>query len=291
VGGAFFSAKLCRMRRLALLCLVLTGGCAALGGVDDGTSVSYGSTSAGHLRNAVELPVLGDGYRIPEPWASRGLRYGTEELVGTIVRAGRRLAVEDAAAVLYVADLSPRRGGPSAWHRSHQAGRDADLNFLALDDAGAPITPSTVMLPFHDGVTAPGPDGKVRHFDVDRNWLLVRALLEDPASEVQWLFISEPLKARLLAHARELGEPLEVLARAEAILQQPGDSLPHDDHLHLRIYCPASDRSLGCRDRGPQRWLKKTWKYGEPSAVAAAGKLPPPGPMCTVMSARVLAGR
>jgi murein endopeptidase len=79
------------------------------GGVDDGTSVSYGSTSAGHLRNAVELPVLGDGYRIPEPWASRGLRYGTEELVGTIVRAGRRLAVEDAAAVLYVADLSPRR--------------------------------------------------------------------------------------------------------------------------------------------------------------------------------------
>jgi penicillin-insensitive murein endopeptidase len=277
------------MRRLGWLTLVLTG-CAALAGVDDGTSVSYGTTSDGRLLNAVELPVAGDGYRIPEPWASRGLRWGTEELVATIVRAGRRLALDDPSALLYVADLSARRGGPSAWHRSHQAGRDADLNFLALDDAGQPIAPPAVMMPYHEGITAPGPDGKVRHFDVERNWLLVRALLEDPAAEVQWLFIAQPLKERLLAHAKELGEPLELVARAEAVLQQPGDSLPHDDHLHLRIYCPASDRSLGCYDRGPRRWLKKGWKY-DVAPPATAANLPPVGPMCALLPARAVAGR
>jgi penicillin-insensitive murein endopeptidase len=282
------------MRRLALAFTILGGGCAALGGVDDGTSVAAGWTSRGVLRNAVELPVRGDGYRIPEPWASRGLRWGTEELVGVVVRAGRRMAREAEGATLHVGDLSPRHGGPSAWHRSHQTGRDADLHFFAVDDAGAPIAPPGVMLPFHEGVTAPGADGKVRWFDVARNWLLVRALLEDPAVEVQWLFIAEPLRQRLLAHAAAIGEPLELQARAAAVMQQPGDSLPHDDHLHVRIFCPASDRSLGCRDLGPRRWLKKEWKYARaprPPEAEVLAALPPVGPMCKVGVAALVAGK
>lgn len=259
------------MRRLHVLVLLVTGtGCAALGAVDDGTSLSSGGSNRGGLVNAVELPLRGDGYRVPAPWNTRGLNWGTDELVGIIVRAGRRLQTEIPGATLYVADLSPRTGGASSWHRSHQSGRDADLHFFALGPDGKPAPAPTVMAPYD--ATGIGAGGRV--FDVDRNWLLVRALLEDPVSQVQFLFIYEPLKQKLLEHAAAIGEPDDLRERAAAVMQQPGDSLPHDDHLHVRIYCSAEDRSLGCRDRGPQRWLKKGWKYAatgspQPSAISS----------------------
>ena len=104
-----------------------------------------------------------------------------------------------------------------------------------------------------------------RFYDVRRNWALVRALLEEPGIEIQYLFIHARLRERLLAWAAEEGEDPALLERAEAILHQPGDSAPHDDHLHVRIFCAESDRALGCRDVGPVRWWKKRWKYMPPT--------------------------
>ena len=49
--------------------------------------------------------------------------------------------------------------------------------------------------------------------------------------------------------------------------------MPHDDHLHLRIYCAADDRAYGCVDRGPTRWWKKRWKYLPPYGAEIAGAL------------------
>jgi penicillin-insensitive murein DD-endopeptidase len=280
------------MPRVGLLALCLASACAAVGGVDDGTSLSAGWSHRGRLVNGVELPVRGDGYLMPPTWAARGLNWGTEELVGAIVRASRRVAIESPGAMLYVADLSPRRGGPSAWHRSHQTGRDADLHFFALDESGRPAPPPLAMVRFDASGRAPAAG---RLFDVPRNWLLVRALVEDPGAEVQFLFLSSGLRQLLLDHAVEVGEPTELVARAAALMQQPGDSLPHDDHLHLRIFCPAGDRTLGCRDRGPVRWLKKDWKYvakrRAPEAPPVAFPHPAPGPMCRLVAESVLARR
>jgi len=233
-------------------------GCASLVRMDDGTSLAYGTNSNGRLLNGVELPIQGDGYVVPPTWAKRGNNWGTDELVGLIVRTGRRLAEEIPESPFYVADLSPERGGSSVWHHSHQNGRDADLLFYARDAEGRPAAPPPQMPVFlEDGRTA---DGALT-FDVERNWRLVRALIDDPAVDVQYLFIYQPLADKLLAHAKALGEPTDVIARAAALLKQPGDSLKHDDHLHVRIFCPATDRPLGCKDRGPLRWLKKVYKY------------------------------
>ncbi len=290
------------MSRLGVLALLFcagpVAGCTSLGGITDGTSVSYGATSGGALLGAVELPLAGDGYVVPSPWATRGLNWGTEELVGLIVRAGRRMKADPGGGTLYVADLSPRQGGRSAWHRSHQTGRDADLHFLMLDEAGRPVPPPAAMVTFDATgssalVDEAGNPVQRRRFDVARNWLLVRALLEDPATDVQFLFIYAPLRQMLLDHAMATGEPVDVVARAAAVMTQPGDSLPHDDHLHVRIYCPAGDRSLGCHDRGPVRWLKKDWKY-------ASRRTPAPridlaltlaAPMCRLLPAPLLARR
>jgi penicillin-insensitive murein endopeptidase len=240
--------------------------------------VAWGFVSGGALLDGVRLPREGDGYVIPATWWQRGNNWGTEELVGLIVRAARRVATESPGAVLSVADLSPRRGGPSAWHRSHQTGSDADLIFFMRDEQGKPVKNPRMWRLADDGTAelAGKKSSVLVTLDVERQWLLVRALLEDPLVDVQYLFISEGLKALLIEHAEAIGEPEDLLVRARAVLHQPrGGALPHDDHLHLRIYCPAGDRVLGCRDKGPLRWFKKSYKYLEARKLVPPEKSPP----------------
>jgi penicillin-insensitive murein endopeptidase len=260
-----------------VVALVLLAGCPRYGLVDDGTSISYGPSNRGKLINPALLPTTGEGHVIPTRWARRGLSYGTDELVALIIHAGRRIHGERPGARLAVADLSRRRGGPSAWHRSHQTGRDADLLFFATDDRGNPVRLESMPRFGADGravLAVEGepaqPGAQVLRFDVERNWMLVRALLQSPIAEVQYIFVYEPLKQLLLAHALAKGEPEELLAQATFVLQQPGDSLPHDDHFHVRIYCSLSDRMMGCHDRGALRWTKKVYKYGSERAVQSA---------------------
>ena len=251
------------MRSLVVALLVLVCGCATLGGVDDGTSLAGGRQSAGWLVRAARLPERGDGYLIPRTWAQRGLAFGTDELVALVVHAARRVAVEASGSLLYVADISPRRGGPTMWHRTHQNGRDVDLLFFALDEQGRPASAPDEMFPFDsNGRGMPlGRNQGVLTFDTARNWVLVKALLTAPGVDIQYLFISEGLKQLLLTHATALGEPLELIEKADEILHQPEDSAPHDDHLHMRIHCPVGDRAIGCYEQGPMRWLKKGYKY------------------------------
>ncbi len=242
--------------------LLLISGCAALGGVSDGTSLAYGSHNSGILLRPVRLPSQGEGYRIPPKWVQRGNSFGTEELVALIVYAARRVHAEFPGSTLYVADLSPQHGGSSHWHRSHQNGRDADLLFFTTNDHGKNAPLPSGMTHFRvDGVAATSQPLHGLSFDLPRNWALVRALVESPEVEVQYIFVSAPIRELLLSYAIQQGDPAEIVARADAVLHQPEDSRPHDDHFHLRIHCPRSDRFLGCMESGPLRWLKKTYKY------------------------------
>lgn len=93
---------------------------------------------------------------------------------------------------------------------------------------------------------------------------MVRALLRDRGAEVQWIFVQRDLAARMLQHGRASGDDPTLLARAAHIMRQPADSEPHDDHMHVRIYCDVGDRSSACTDHGPVRWWKKRWKYMTP---------------------------
>ncbi len=280
---------------LAAALVLAASGCAALGVIDDGTSVSMGQANGGGIRRPARLPDDGDGWRVPSRWSERGLRFGTDELVQMVVDVSRRVALETRGSQVTVADLSPRRGGGSQWHRSHQSGRDVDLVFFVKDGAGAAVLPEA-MRHF-------GPDGKTIDdaeyggvgwvFDVERNWLLVRALLEYRWTRIQRVFLFRPLIDALLAHAREIGEPETLIERASLVLMQPGDSAPHDDHMHVRVVCSAADRAYGCTDYG--QLLPDMIQ--ELDGVAMWAMLPPPmrvavlapmPAMFALLSARVL---
>jgi penicillin-insensitive murein endopeptidase len=248
------------LRAFAAAMLVATSGCAALGVIDDGSSVSWGRASDGGITNPVRLPDEGDGYRVPSRWATRGLRYGTQELVDMIISTARRVEMDWPGSRLTVADLSWERGGPSAWHRSHQSGRDVDLVFYVTDEAGRPVEPE-LMLHFGKDGRSTDKDQPIQVFDTARNWSLVRALCEYQGASISRIFIYEPLKEMLLDHARAIGEPEWVLDRAGMLLVQPMDSAPHDDHMHVRILCPVDDQPFGCEDYGrfvlPPKKLEK----------------------------------
>jgi penicillin-insensitive murein endopeptidase len=197
------------------------------------------------------------------------------------VRAARQVARAHPGATLGVADLSRRGGGESPEHRSHHTGRDADLHFFSVDDAGKPLPPPSIVMERYgaNGVALPSEvpppvgetvvAGPTRRFDAQRNWMLVRALIEDPVADVQWLFVASSLEERMLAYAQAAGEPPWLITQASEVMHQPLDSAGHNDHLHVRVYCSPDDRAQGCVDRGPSRWYKKLLKYDRPLVASS----------------------
>jgi penicillin-insensitive murein endopeptidase len=269
------------------LALLAAAGCAGPLALD-GTSTSIGTTGDGAVRNPSELAFDGDGYTVPPPWRERHSNYGTDELVGVLVRSARTVDRVFPGGVAAIGDLSRRSGGGSVEHKSHQSGRDADVFYYATDREGRAMRPGETMLKFSaegravrwsppHGALPPARPVPAFRFDTRRNWAFIRALLTDPDVEVEWIFVSRDLASLLIREAAAAGEDPALLARAAFILHQPSDSEPHDDHMHIRLYCDPADRVLGCADKGPVRWWKKMWKYmappygrGQEAAGAAA---------------------
>jgi penicillin-insensitive murein endopeptidase len=83
----------------------------------------------------------------------------------------------------------------------------------------------------------------------------VRELLTAPEAPVQWVFMYQPIANALVEHAEKLGEPELLVERARRACKQPGDSAPHNDHMHVRVYCSLADRAYGCVDIGPMELL------------------------------------
>ena len=275
-GGARRATATMGRVTLALLgaALCAAPGCAGVFGFDD-TSGSVGWHATGALVRPALLPVAGDGYSIGAPWRERDSNHGTDELVGAVVRAARAVARLAPGGTAAVGDLSRRGGGGSVEHRSHQSGRDVDVFYYAVNLAGRPLPPGDVMLHYDRSGRAvrwSPPKGRVApkkpvpdaRFDFRRNWAFIRALLQDPDVEVQWIFVQKDLVARLLQQSTIDGDDPALRARAAQVVKQPTDSEVHDDHMHIRIYCDPDDRISGCSDRGPTRWWKKGWKYMEP---------------------------
>jgi penicillin-insensitive murein endopeptidase len=273
--GLRLSYSRARRPSVATVLLAFTSvGCAGVFGFD-GTSESVGWHSGGSLRHPSVLPHSGDAYAVPLPWRERQSNLGTDELVGTIVRATRAVAKMYPGSIAAIGDLSRRGGGGSVEHKSHQNGRDVDIFYYGVNAAGRSESPGRVMIHYDrlgrairwsppKGIVAPASPVPDIRFDFKRNWHLVRALLRDPDVEVQWIFVQKDLGSRLIQQGAFEGEDPALLARASQIVRQPSDSEPHDDHMHVRFYCDPNDRILGCADRGPVRWWKKRWKYMEP---------------------------
>lgn len=250
---------------------ILLSGCLGVLAADKG-SLSFGTHAKGVLLHPVAVPFEGSGYQVHLDWRPRDNRYATENVARWLSEVFRDVASTYPGSVAYLGDVSARRGGAAPMHRSHASGRDVDVFFFACDGGGRPLRDLPAMLRFGaDGravrwSTAKAGRSPVQavpeaRFDAARNWALVRAMLANPTAEVQWIFIDQALAGLILAEAERRGTEPAVMMRALALLHQPTDSQPHDDHMHVRLFCDPRERWFGCSDKGPKRWLKKHWKY------------------------------
>ncbi|MEM6962426.1 MAG: penicillin-insensitive murein endopeptidase [Myxococcota bacterium] len=229
-------------------------------------NASVGYTSYGLLFGGTKLPDRGPGFVRARPGEST--RFGTDELVGLVGRAAAAVArAYPGSALLRVGDLSGPSGGRHPRHGSHRVGRDVDLIFYVTDAMGR-TTRGRGWLAFDRFGVAREPsmdahDGAIFFFDDARNWHLVRTMVLDPEAHVQWIFVSQGIKARLLAYGAAHESDPEALFRAAWVLHQPLRGNPHADHFHVRIACTTRQKMLGCIDRKPQwPWMRKELEKG-----------------------------
>lgn len=249
----------CALRPLALLSVTaLALGSAGCGHAPSPLAPhwagSIGLPHWGVLTKATELPAEGTGYRV---LAANERHYGTPRFVAAIERAAARVGRERPGSTLIVGDLSAKSGGKISSHSSHRSGRDADLLLYMTTLEGAPVTSTSFVHVGNDGLAFDEATKRFLRFDVEREWLLVKTLVEDPEARVQWLFASKPVEAMLIDWARARGESGDTIVRAMDMLLQPGPpAQSHDDHVHVRIACDADEIAAGCEPTGPVRpWI------------------------------------
>ena len=214
---------------------------------------AIGSASHGVLSGGAELPRTG---------ALRWLRnddrhWGAPRFTHAIARAAQVVAQTRAGAPLFAGDLSTRTGGgPLPPHFSHRAGLDADLLFYVTTLDGASVDSPGFVHFGPDAIARDESHGRWLRLDVEREWLLVKALVEDPQARVQWIFVSDVVQAMLLEWAVARGESVETVHRAREVMREPHPGGVHDDHLHVRTSCSIDEEAEGCEPTGPRReWL------------------------------------
>jgi murein endopeptidase len=190
-------------------------------------SRSVGMPNRGRLVHARRLPTH-SGYVIRD----RARAWGTDETIDAIVRAFDAVGARHPRGPrIEVHDLSTRHGGPINDHRSHESGRDVDLA-LYRDHCARGVCDFRRIGP--------------AQLDAARQWALLRPWLE--RNQVEAIFLDYRLQEPLWREARQKGATADQLRRWFQYPNGPGHPLgvirhfrKHDDHLHVRFVCHASD--------------------------------------------------
>jgi penicillin-insensitive murein endopeptidase len=194
---------------------------------------AVGSYSRGCGAGLVQLPESGPTWQAMR--LSRGRNWGQPALVQYLIdlsAAAHQLGWRG----LYIGDMSLPRGGPFAsGHASHQTGLDADVWYL-------PPNSLTQSASARERISA----NSVRTSDqkrVNGNWTpthaaLLRLAASDP--RVDRIFVAAAIKIEMCKTAR---------AKDKAWLQKIRPLYGHNDHFHVRLKCPAGDRS--CETQTP----------------------------------------
>lgn len=246
---------------VAFVLAVGAGGCAgAPTPLHPQFSGSIGFPHSGVQTDAIELPRSGNGFVRFRPHDR--VYWGQPGLVNTIVQVASDVEHQFAGGPpLVLGDLSARFGGKIPRHNSHRTGRDVDLLWHLMTPDGRPVRSPGFVAVGPDGLAVEPGSGRYYRLDVDRQWAVVKAFLQSEEVAIQWMFCAAWIEALLIEYARARGEPDELVWRAQTVLLQPADSLPHDDHIHLRITCSPEQAVSGCMGGGPH------WTWAPPLPV------------------------
>ena len=224
---------------------------------DRHASRSVGTVTEGYLANARRIPLPHPHLEFLPRQYKRGFHYTSDPMFELVGDAAEHVADIAPDRPVHLGNFSRRGGGNIPQSVSHNSGRDADIAFFVRDEQGEPTRPPDLLPMDEDGIYDAADDEDaddddlVLQFDTELNWRFVEGLIESDAADLKYIFVSNPLRDKLLDHARDSGAAATTIRLAEQILIQPGGgALPHDDHFHLRIHCTDRDLASGCVERG-----------------------------------------
>lgn len=220
---------------------------------DPASTTSIGSPSDGRLVGGIALPLQGRGF-VADKDKNPARRYGTAELVGVLIRSAGHVHEMLPGGTLTVGDLSLPDGGEVTGHATHQLGRDVDVLFYLVDANGQPIASKAIPIePDGTGTDykdlSDGADDVPVRLDRARTWSFVEAVLSDPEGRVNRIYVVEHVRSLLIEHAEQVGAPQRIVALFGDVTCQP--RFPHDDHMHIRLFCSVDDIDAGCEDTLP----------------------------------------
>lgn len=191
-----------------------------------------GSYTAGCIQGAASLPPEGVGFQTMRRFRRRF--FGHPTLIRYLQDLAQA-ATQQRLGLLSFGDLGQARGGPApSGHASHQTGLDVDIWFMLLPP-GQPLPAAE-----RETIGAPSmvqPDGRT----LTPQWSPQHSKLVRLAAEfdtVERIFVNAAVK-----HALCQQTP------GAAWLRKLRPWWGHDDHLHVRLRCPAGDSE--CQGQEP----------------------------------------
>ncbi|CAK0770049.1 Penicillin-insensitive murein endopeptidase [uncultured Gammaproteobacteria bacterium] len=234
-----------------------------------GTAKVIGAYFRGCVAGAVPLASEGAGYQVMR--LSRNRYYGHPELVDFLRKFGQRVAAAGLG-LANIGDLSQPRGGPMAFgHASHQNGLDVDI-WLRLDLKSLPHSERELkektLVDVHAGTVARGQW-------TDAHAELIHLATTD--SRVARVFVNPAIKIELCRRSWP--------DRSWLHFVRPWYG--HDDHMHVRLRCPADSPQCepqtslpegeGC-DSDLSSWLQSARSAALELLAKPRPSRPPPRP-------------
>lgn len=195
-----------------------------------------GTYSNGSLIGASSLNSHGQGF--VHLFEKRERHFASQGLIKVIDEASATLANRyPRGERLQIGDLSARQGGKISRHTSHQNGLDVDVVYYRVDhrEQSESDGDSGFIESFVKG-------GKLTsNFDFERNWELIKAIAA--SGRLARAFVHPAIKNAYCTQAGARDE-LKTHARTLSLIRVLEN---HDDHVHLRLTCPA--QSPGCKNQ------------------------------------------
>lgn len=239
---------------------------------DREVSRAVGNTSHGWLVRSLRLPMPQPDMMVLKVQAERDLDYTSAAMWRLVDAAAAHVDRAHPGSILQLGNFSADGGGDIPYSVSHNSGLDGDLGFYLTDESGGQVLVDD-LVELDDRGRGVASDGTRVSFDAARNWKLIEGLVRAESGEVQYVFISNPLKKILLEEARRVDADRATIDRAGEILLQPGGALPHSDHFHVRLHCSAVDVSSGCVNEGRRASSFDAHRSAHEETVTRATKL------------------
>ena len=224
-----------------------------------GAPHAIGQPGAGCVEGAVALPLRGAGFIVVHP--DRHREFGHPVLIA-FLRSLASSARHDKSGPLIVGDLGQPRGGPTpSGHRSHQNGLDVDLWYTpgpTIPRGQTVVPPAPSVVDLRTGKVLPAWNNRVAR------------LIEMAASNaaVDRIFVHPGIKQALCKDKTRRGP----------WLQRVRPWWGHQDHLHVRLRCPADSPDCVVPQPLPDGEgcdAALNWWFSEDARKTAAKRGPP----------------